>query len=56
MVLLQHENNFDDTRWIEGLRLLRESYSNVLKGYGYLFKEKGKDGKWKTITLNFSSL
>jgi hypothetical protein len=56
MALLQHESKFDDTRWVEGLRLLRESYSNVLKGYGYLFKEKDKEGKWQTLTLNFSRL
>jgi hypothetical protein len=56
MNLLQHEDRFDDPRWIEGLRLLRESYSNVLKGYGYQFKERGTDGKWQTLTLNFSSI
>jgi hypothetical protein len=56
MDLLQHQDKFEDNRWIEGLRLLRESYSNVLKGYGYLFKQRGSDGKWQTVTLNFSSI
>lgn len=56
MNLLQHEDKFTDTRWTEGLRLIKESYSNHLKGYGYEFKRKGADGKWQRIDLNFSSL
>lgn len=56
MSLLQHEDKFDDTRWTEGLRLIKESYSNHLKGYGYEFKRKGADGKWENLILNFSSL
>lgn len=56
MNLLQHEDRFDDTRWTEGLRLIKESYSNHLKGYGYEFKRKAPDGKWERINLQFSSL
>ena len=56
MNLLQHEDRYTDPRWKEGLRLLREAYSNQLKGYGYAFKEKGEQGKWESISLSFSSL
>jgi len=56
MDLLQFEDNYDDVRWKEGLRLLKQSYRNVLKGFGYLLQEKGTDGKWKSLVLNFSSI
>jgi hypothetical protein len=56
MNLLKHEDKFTDTRWTEGLRLIKESYSNHLKGYGYEFKRKGEDGKWENIILSFSSI
>lgn len=56
MDLLQFEDNYDDVRWKEGLRLLKQSYRNVLKGFGYLFQQKGADGKWKSLVLNFSSI
>jgi hypothetical protein len=56
MNLLQHEDKFTDTRWTEGLRLIKESYSNHLKGYGYEFKRKAPDGKWENVILQFSSL
>ena len=56
MNLYKHENEFNDERWKEGLRLIKESYSNHLKGYGYEFKIKGADGKWENLYLNFSSL
>lgn len=54
--LLQHENKFDDERWTEGLRLLKESYSITLKRFAYDFKVKNKAGKWDRLELNFSSL
>lgn len=56
MDLLQFEEKFEDERWKEGLRLLKESYKNVLKGYGFLFQKKGNDGKWESLTLNFSRI
>lgn len=54
--LMQHENKFDDIRWTEGLRLLKESYSITLKGFAYDFKMKNETGKWDRLELNFSSL
>lgn len=56
MDLLKHEDKYDDPRWKEGLRLIKESFSNHLKGFGYEFKIKGENGKWENILLNFSSL
>lgn len=54
-LLLQHEDKYDDPRWVQGLQLLRESYSVTMKGYGYEFKVKTDKG-WETLPLNFSSL
>lgn len=56
MILLSHEDNYDDKRWKEGLRLIKESYKVVLRGFGYYFEKKDVQGKWQPIPLNFSSL
>lgn len=56
MMLLRREDNYSDPRWKEGLRLLKESYKVVLKGFGYYFERKTPEGKWEPISLNFSSL
>lgn len=56
MELYKHEAKFDDERWKEGLRLLKEGFSNHLKGFGYEFKNKNLDGKWTNLLLNFSSI
>lgn len=57
MDLYKHEDKYDDPRWKEGLRLIKESFSNHLKGFGYEFKMKNEEsGKWESILLNFSSL
>lgn len=56
MDLYKHEAMFEDQRWKEGLRLIKESFSNHLKGFGYEFKIKGADGKWQSLLLNFSSI
>lgn len=56
MELLNHEEKFNDPRWVEGLRLIKESYSQGFKAFGYEFKQKDAHGKWKALSLNFSSL
>jgi len=56
MNLVQHENKYDDPRWKEGLALIKESYNNRLKGFGYEFKEVQDNGKLETFSLNFSSI
>ena len=54
--LLQHEDKFDDPRWVEGLKMLKESYSVRMRGYGYEFKQLDGEGKWDNLVLNFSSI
>ena len=54
--LLNHRDKYGDKRWIKGLDLLQEGFSNHLKGYGYEFKTKGPDGKWQSLILNFSGI
>lgn len=56
MHLLSHEDKFTDKRWMEGLKLIKESYSVHVRGYGYEFKVKDDQGKWLSIPLNFSSI
>ncbi len=56
MNLLNHETRFDDSRWKEGLRLLKQSYSSHLNGYQYYFETQGDDGKFRRIELNFSGI
>lgn len=56
MNLIQHEDKYTDPRWVEGINLIKESYSNRLKGYGYEFKVAKEDGKWHTINMTFASI
>ncbi|WP_417289641.1 DUF3164 family protein [Corallibacter sp.] len=56
MILLSHEDAYGDPRWKEGLRLVKESYKVVQKGFGYQFEIKNPEGKWETMSLNFSNL
>lgn len=54
--LIRHRDKFTDDRWVEGLRLLEESFGNHLKGYAYEFKTKSEGDKWKSLTMNFSAV
>lgn len=54
-MLLQHEDKYNDPRWVEGLSLLKESYHLMLKGFAYELKVKDGFGKWQTLNLNFSA-
>jgi hypothetical protein len=56
MNLWQHEDKFTDARWKEGLKLIKESFTTHLKGFGYEFKTRGTDGKWQPINLTFASV
>ncbi|PKP26606.1 MAG: hypothetical protein CVU03_03460 [Bacteroidetes bacterium HGW-Bacteroidetes-2] len=56
MSLFQHSDKFNDSRWVEGLKLIKESYGNHLKGFGYEFKIKTESGHWQNLILNFSSI
>lgn len=56
MNLFKHMHKWNDPRWIEGLNLIRESYSVHLKGYAYEFFVKDPEGKWDRIDINFTQL
>lgn len=56
MNLWQHEDKFNDPRWKEGLKLIKESFTTHLKGFGYIFQTRGSDGKWQPINLTFASV
>eukprot|EP01038_Epipyxis_sp_PR26KG_P000918 gene918-1293_t len=51
MDLYKHEAKFDDERWKEGLRLIKESFSNHLKGFGYEFKFRNDEGKSVNMSI-----
>lgn len=56
MNLVSHEDKYDDPRWKEGLKLIKESYSVHLRAYGYEFARKNEQGGWDKINLSFSSM
>ena len=57
MSLLTHEDKYDDPRWVEGLKLIKESYSNHLRGYQYDFEVLNEHtGKYTRLNLNFSNI
>lgn len=56
MDLLKHRDTFQDPRWTEGLDLLTESYNIHFRCFGYEFALKDAEGKWKPVSLNFTSL
>ena len=56
MALISHRAKFHDKRWLEGLRLIEQSFSIMFRGFAYEFKTKDPEGKWESHTLNFSSL
>ena len=57
LTLMQHRDKYSDERWLEGLRLLEESYSLIRKGFAYYFEVKEKEGdKWQKVELNFHGL
>lgn len=56
MNLVAHEDKYSDSRWKEGLKLIKESYSVHLRAYQYEFKQKNAQGSWVTVPINFTSL
>lgn len=55
MSLIQYEKYWDDPRWTEGLRLIKEGYTLTFKAFGYEFKKLNAYGKWEPLNLNFAS-
>lgn len=57
MHLLQHKEKYSDPRWVEGLKLIQESYNVQLRGYGYEFFHKEEEGgSWEKIEINFTAI
>lgn len=56
MSLIQYEKYWDDPRWTEGLRLIKEGYTLTFKAFGYEFKTIDTYGKWESLNLNFASV
>ncbi len=57
MQLVQHEDKYDDDRWKEGLRLIKESYKLNFRAYGYIIEQRDEQsGAWERIELNFASI
>jgi hypothetical protein len=56
MKLLKHEDKFEDARWKEGCRLLRENFTTDFKKFYFVFSKKNEDGEWENINLNIASI
>ena len=56
MNLIRHEDKYDDPRWKEGLKLIKDSFNNRMKGYSYEFKVEDKDKKFRNVELSFTSI
>lgn len=54
--LYKYEDRFDDKRWKEAIRLLKESYKITSSKYDIYFQIRNGQGKWQTLNLNFASL
>jgi len=50
------EDDYTDTAWVEGIRLLKESWQDSGTKQYINFYEKDDQGKWQHISLNFSAL
>lgn len=56
MLFIKHESEFQHPKWREGLRLIKEGYSISFKKFAYQFFQKDEEGKWKSISINFSNI
>lgn len=56
MKLIQHEDKYDDPRWKEGIRLLKDSYNSTFSKFYYHIQTRDENGEWNTIELNFSKV
>ncbi len=56
MQILSFEDRFIDKDWLDGCRLLKESYRNTGSKSYIEFEVKDEQGDWRTLNLNFSSL
>lgn len=56
MKLIQHEDKYEDERWREGIRLLKDSYNSSFSKYYYHIQVRNEQGEWENIELNFSKI
>lgn len=54
--LYQHEDKYDDPRWVEAIRLFKESFNQTGSKFAIYFYERDENGVFQPINLNFSSL
>ncbi|UFK27491.1 DUF3164 family protein [Elizabethkingia phage TCUEAP3] len=54
--LYSMEDRFNDENWKEGIKLLKESYSFIHSKDYVTVSKKDRNGAWKPLVLNFSSL
>jgi hypothetical protein len=54
--LYKYENEFDDMRWQEAIKLFKESFVRAESKMQLYFQQKNESGIFETINLNFSTL
>lgn len=54
--LYKHEDKYDDPRWVEAIRLFKESFNQTGSKFAIYFYERDENGVYQPINLNFSSL
>lgn len=54
--LYSMENDFQDKNWVEGIKLLKESWTPAETRSYVSFEVKNKAGQWDAINLNFASI
>lgn len=54
--LLAIEDNYDDERWINAMKMFRESYNNVAISMSVSFYKKNQQDKDQLIPLTFASI
>jgi len=54
--LYKHEDKYDDPRWVEAIRLFKESFNQTGSKFAIYFYERDSSGVFQPINLNFCSL
>jgi hypothetical protein len=54
--LYKFENDYDDQRWKEAIKLFKESFTVTASKMQIYFHERNEKGEYEPINLNFSSL
>lgn len=54
--IYKHENKYSDPRWVEAIKLFKESFTVTDSKMQIYFHKKNENGAYELINLNFSSL